>query len=210
MNKNIWKYSVVFIVGLIIGFGLTKVNLDFTPTVANDGNTKGESNAPVTIVEYSDFQCPLCKRHFNDAYQDIMEEYVETGKVKYQFKHFPLNMHPKATPAAIASECANEQGKFWQMHDQIFNDQSSWSPASADHDEIFKGYATDLQLNINQFNKCYDEEKYADLANQHYQEGLVKGVSGTPTFFINDTKIVGAQGIEQFRNAIEAELEKSN
>ncbi|MAG16108.1 disulfide bond formation protein DsbA, partial [Candidatus Woesearchaeota archaeon] len=131
----------------------------------------------------------------------IEEEYVNTGKVKFVYKHFPLdNIHPQATPAALASECAQEQGKFWEFHNTIFENQQSLSDAS------YKQWAVDLSLDTEKFNDCYDTQKYLSDVRDDLQKGSAAGIRGTPGFLLNGQLISGAKPFAVFEQAIEAEL----
>lgn len=162
----------------------------------------GNPNAKVTLTEYSDFECPFCKRFYSDAYKQIKTEYVDTGKVKIVFKHFPLtNIHPNAMPAAIAVECALEQGKGVEMHDKVF-ESSSLSSTS------LKAMAVELKLDSTKFDSCLDSEKYKEKVLADQSEGVSKGVSGTPTVFVEGQKLVGAQPFSVFKTAIDKELAK--
>ncbi len=162
--------------------------------------TKGNADAPITIVEFSDLQCPFCGSWFKNAYKQINENYIKTGKVKLVYRHFPLSSHPEAAPAANATECANEQGKFWEMHDKIFLNQAQLSAAN------YKAWAKDLGLDTAKFDSCYDSKKYDSKVTADFSEGASVGVSGTPTFFVNGQMIVGAQPYETFKQVIDAEL----
>jgi protein-disulfide isomerase len=174
------------------------------PVQVSDGGNAilGNENAPVTIIEFSDFQCPYCERFVTQTMPQIKSEYIDTGKVKLFFRDFPLSFHPNAKPAAIASECANEQGKFWEMHDKLFANQDSLST------ENYKAWAKELGLNENQFNTCIDSQKYASQVQKDFDDGVAAGVSGTPTFFVNGQKLVGAQPFSVFKQVIDAELAK--
>ena len=179
---------------------------DPTPTQAapievsiDDDAVKGDENAPVTIIEFSDYECPFCKRFFEQTYPQIVD-YIEAGKVKYVFRDFPLGFHANAKPAAIAAECAGEQGKYYEMHDLLFQNQDSLNT------ENYKKWAGELGLDQAQFDECVDTEKYADEVDQDLSDGQSYGVSGTPAFFINGVLISGAQPFEVFKQAIEAEL----
>lgn len=148
---------------------------------------EGNKNAKVTVVEYSDFECPFCGRYYNDAYKQIKSEYVETGKVQFVFKQYPLTqIHPNAQKAAEASLCANEQGDFWTYHDTLFANQQALGVTQ------LKQYAADLDLDTSKFNSCLDSGKYAKQVQDEVAEGSAVGVSGTPTTFVNGVKIVGA------------------
>jgi len=166
-----------------------------------DSSVKGDEAAPVTIIEFSDFQCPFCVRHFSQTFSQIEEAYINTGKVNYVFKHFPLdNIHPHATPAALASECAHEQGKFWEFHNIAFENSQSLG------DENYKAWAEELELDTEQFNDCYDSQKYLEKVRNDLQQGSQAGVRGTPGFLVNGMLVSGAQPFEIFQQVIESEL----
>jgi len=169
---------------------------------ADDDPVKGDKNAPVTIVEFSDFECPFCGRWFQQTFPAIDEKYIKTGKVKLVYRDFPLNFHQQAQKAAEASECADEQGKFWPMHDKLFNEGVQGGV------EGFKKYAKDLGLDTGKFNKCLDSGQMASEIKRDLADGSRYGVSGTPGFFINGVKVVGAQPFQVFEQVIEAELKK--
>lgn len=176
-----------------------EANTPVDVSLDNDA-VEGDADAPVTIVEFSDFQCPYCGRYVKDTYPQIKEKYIDTGKVKYVFRDFPLGFHQNARPAAIAAECVREQGgdsAFWEYHDTLFANQEALSA------DDLKGYASDMGYNID---SCLDSEKYGDEVDADMAEGASYGVSGTPAFFINGKKLVGAQPFAQFEAAIEAEL----
>jgi protein-disulfide isomerase len=171
----------------------------------DDDPVKGSPNAKVTIVEFSDFQCPFCARFAAQTLPQIEEKYIKTGKVKLVYRDFPLNFHQYAQKAAEAAECADEQGKFWEYHDILFQKQSEWATVG---ESKFKEYAQQLGLNTQKFNQCLDSGKYANEVQKDYNDGLKYGVSGTPTFFINGIKVVGAQPYSVFEQIIEQELSK--
>ena len=160
----------------------------------------GNADAPVTIVEFSDFQCPFCARFYSQTYLTLKEEYVDTGKVKIVFRDFPLGFHPEAEPSAIAAECAHEQGKFWEFHDLIFENQGIMS-ASA-----YLDWAEQLSLDMTQFTDCVDSQKYKSEVAKDYNDGGRLGITGTPGFFVNGQLLTGAQPYSVFAAAIEAEL----
>ncbi len=166
----------------------------------DEGRVKGNKNAKVTIYEYSDFECPYCGQFYTTTYKELMTKYVDTGKVKIAFKDFPLSFHPQAQKAAEASRCALEQGKFWEMHDKLFENQTTLSV------ENFKKWAGELKLDTNKFNQCLDSSKYADAVKKDLAEGLKLGVQGTPSFVIGDTALVGAQPMAAFEKIIEEKL----
>jgi len=142
----------------------------------------GEEDAPVTMVEFSDFQCPYCARFFEQTFPQLKENYIKTGKVKLAFRHLPLSFHQYAQKTAEASECANEQGKFWEYHDLLFDNQPNFS-----RDDLV-AYARQLELNIdgeNGFAACLDARAKTDVVRADMRAGDERGVQGTPTFFLN-------------------------
>ncbi len=170
---------------------------------------KGDKDAKVTIVEFSDYQCPFCGRHVRDTIPQIKAEYIKTGKVKYVFSDFPLDFHQNAFKAAEAARCAREQGKYWEMHDRLFGNQQALGDLTP--------HAEAVGLNMSKFQKCMDSGKYAEAVRKDIEEGQKAGVSGTPTFFIGLTdpkdsevkavkKIVGAQPYANFKSAIDGLL----
>ena len=170
------------------------------PAVSSDDYVKGPDNAKVTLIEYSDFECPYCARH-NSTIQDIMDEYG--NDVRLVFRNFPLSFHPNAQDAALAAECAGEQGKFWEMHDKIFEANDAGTLSANTWSEA----AGDLGLNTNKFNDCMDSDKYAEKITQQMQDGMEAGVQGTPATFVNGKMVSGALPYETFVQIIEAELE---
>ena len=184
------------------------------PAVVNVGVGKlpvlGNKDAKVTVVEFSDFQCPFCKRYFDDAHKQILDEYIKAGKISFYYRHYPLfSIHPNAQKAAEASECANEQGKFWDYHDLLFNNQDTWSAQTGDDlSSTFTDYAGQLGIDTTQFSTCLTTGKYQQAVQNDAAEGSKAQVSGTPTFFINGTRLVGSQPFDQFKTIIDAELNK--
>lgn len=157
-----------------------------------------KGNGDLVIVEYSDFQCPFCTRAV-PIVEQIIGEYGDNVRVYY--KHFPLSqIHQYAQKAAEASECAADQGMFWEYHDKLFENQASLDTPS------LKRYAGQMGLDQNEFDACLDSGKKASLVKKDLQEGLKLGVTGTPTFLINEKKVVGAQPFEAFKQVIDAEI----
>lgn len=168
----------------------------------DDWHVQGAADAPVTIVEYSDFECPYCARYFTETYPQLKEEYVDTGQVRYIFRHFPLAFHSQAGPAAQAAECAGEQGSFWEMHDALFENQGSWA-GSAEAPAVFADLAEGLGLDRAEFETCLSSEKYADKVQEDAEAGAAEGVDGTPAFFVNGVLISGAQPFATFQKQID-------
>jgi len=170
-------------------------------SVSSDGTfVRGAKDAPVTIVEFSDFQCPFCKSATNTVKQ-VLDKYP--GKVKLVFRDFPIpSLHPAAPKAHEAARCAADQGKFWEYHDVLFEKSPKQSP------EDLKQYAKDLKLDTNAFTQCLDSGKHEAAVNKDIQEGSGLGVTGTPTFFINGRQLVGSQPITAFQKIVDSELAK--
>lgn len=176
--------------------------------VESDDPVLGNADAPVTIVEFSDFQCPFCRRFWADTYTQLKEEYIDTGKVRLVFRDYPLPFHEAATPSAIAANCADEQGKFWQYHDKMFIEQEKQGQSTVTYGVTeLKAWAQQLGLNTAQFNQCLDSKKYADEVEADTAAGSAAGVSGTPSFFVNGQLLVGAQPFSAFKALIDAELQ---
>ncbi len=165
--------------------------------VEASGPARGRADAKVTIVEFSDFECPFCSRA-HDVVEQVMQQYA--GKVKLTFRHYPLPFHPNAQKAAEASMCAHDQGKFWEYHDVLFQNREALGVDS------LKKYAADLKLDTAKFNQCLDGNTKADLVKADFEAGGKVGVNGTPAFFINGIMISGAQPIEEFKRIIDQEL----
>lgn len=158
----------------------------------------GPDDAPITIVEFSDYQCPYCQRWHAQVYEPLLAAYP--GKIKFVYRHFPLtSIHPDAFDAAQAAMCAGEQDAYWQYHEMLF---SSSSLGSA----IYTQYAQDLSLNLDDFNTCLAEEKYSDKIEADTDFAVELGIRSTPTFFINGLAIVGAQPLDVFKQVIDKEL----
>ena len=180
---------------------------------ADDDPIIGDPNAPITIIEFSDFQCPFCARFNAQTLPLLMDEYIQQGKVKLVFRDFPIqNIHPNAVSASLAAECANEQGKFKEMHDILFDNQRQWSNiATVEALSLFNQYATSMQLDETTFSSCISSGKYVEEINKDLNDGRSYGVSGTPGFFIGSdqigyVEITGAQPFESFKRVIDAQL----
>lgn len=154
--------------------------------VTDADHVRGDlSKAKVVMIEYSDFQCPFCANH-HPTLVDLYDDYGTD--VAWVYRHFPLSFHPEATPAALASECANEQGKFWEYADELFANQESLSTA------YYSQLAKKLGLKTSQFDECFTSKKYLDRVNADMASGRAAGVSGTPATFINGAMVASADG----------------
>jgi protein-disulfide isomerase len=174
---------------------------------------KGDKDAKVTLIEFTDFQCPFCGRSFQQVYPQIYDEYVKTGKVKYVLRDFPLeSIHPFAFKAAVAARCGGEQGKYWEMREKLFTNQTALAA-----DDLV-GYAKAVGLDGAKFKACVDSGKQDAKIRSDMAEGQKAGVTGTPGFLLgltqpNETKItavkniVGAQPFSSFKDAIDSLLQ---
>jgi len=183
-----------------------KISIDDDPIIGNP-------DAPITIVEFSDFQCPFCARFHTQTLPSLLREYIEEGKVKLVFRDFPIqSIHPNALSASIASECANDQNKFREMHDALFENQNNWNRLETiDALSLFSQYASDMQLDQESFNSCLNSGKYIPEIQNDLNDGRDYGVSGTPGFFVGNDQIgfvelKGAQPFESFKKVIDAQL----
>ncbi len=181
---------------------------------ADDDPIIGNPDAPITIIEFTDFQCPFCARFHTQTLPLILEEYIEQGKVKLVVRDFPIqSIHPNAVAASVASECANEQGKFKEMHDILFDNQNQWSrQETGDALSLFSQYATEIQLEQETFDSCLTSGKYIEEIQKDLVDGQNYGISGTPGFFIGNDQIgyvelKGAQPFDSFKKVIDAQLD---
>ena len=167
---------------------------------------KGKADAPVTVIEYSDFQCPFCGRFTRNTLPQIDREYIQKGKVKFVFKHLPLPFHQHAQKAAEAAECAGKIGgrkAFWAMHDKLFYEGQ---PRGQLDINSLKRFAREIGLDMKRFERCLDTGETAQIVRRDYQEAQRLGVRGTPTFFINGKIVRGALPYDVFKNVIDQEL----
>lgn len=191
----------------------------------DDDPVKGSPDAKVTIVEFSDFLCPFCavsagfrpdlqeKMKERDASWEaavpkILENYVETGKARFVFRDFPVVHGEPAARAAEAAECAGDLGKYWEMHDLLFSRQENFPENETEIANFLKGLARELALDESKFSECFDSRKYQEEINKDIEAAKSYGVSGTPTYFVNGQKIIGAHGFSIFQEVIEEELVK--
>lgn len=169
------------------------------------GPALGRNDAPVTIIEFSDFQCSFCKRFWSNTLPKIKESYINQGRVRFVYRHFAI-LGKFSQQAAMASECAAEQGKFWEYHDKLFTSQG-WSALS---DSKLKQYARELKLDPQDFDRCVDSNKYKKKVEGETAMAASLGARGTPAFFVNRRFLAGAQPFEVFRRVIESELKKKS
>jgi len=175
-----------------------------------DAPMLGRAEAPVTLVEFSDYECPFCQRFFAMTFPALKKDYVDTGKVRYVFRDFPLDqIHPQARRLAEAAHCAAEDGKYWEMHDLLFQNQKALTPSQLDE------HARTVGLNVEKFDECLSSGRYAARVQRGLADGAAVGAQGTPSFVVGTTKagdvvegtpIRGAQSLEVFRRIIDQKL----
>lgn len=171
--------------------------------IKDDSYKISTDSAKVTIVEFLDFECEACGAA-HPILKKVLEEYK--GKVNFVVRNFPN--HDNSVLAANAAESAGEQGKFWEMHDKLFENQKTWGEKKVPQTEEFMKYATELGLDMNKFKEVLESNKYVEKINKDKQEGMSIGVDATPTFFINGMKEVGVLPYDQWKEKIDAELNK--
>lgn len=202
------KFALIIISALVlVGCHPSDIDPNIVYDVSSDIDitySKGNANAPVVITEYSDYECPFCSKFTLEILPLLQSDYFESGKVLFIFKDYPIPAHQKAQTAAEATYCAGEQREdaFWEMHVKLFANQENLEL------EHLTAYAKEMELEINAFNNCLDVEKYRNLVLRNRQQGAERGVSATPTLFINDEKLDGLQPYENLVGVIEAELKK--
>ena len=169
-----------------------------TVKMVSTSPSRGRADAPIEMIEFSDFQCPFCER-VNPTVTQVLNTYGD--RIHFIYREYPLPNHPNARPASEAAQCANEQGKFWPYHDRLFANQQKLSASD------LKQHAVDLGLDAPRFNACVDSHKYAALVESDISAGNEAGMNGTPAFFINGRMINGAQPFDSFKKVIDEELE---
>jgi len=183
-----------------------KISLDDDPI-------RGNPDAPITIVEFSDYQCPFCARFYAQTLPLLLEEYIDEGKVNLVYRDFPVQrIHPNALAAAAAAECADEQGKYWEYHDTLFEKQNAWAKLDSNSAiSTFSQFAAEIELEQQQFDNCLESGKYLEEVQADFSDGKNYQVTGTPGFFIGNedigfVKIIGAKPYDAFKKVIDAQL----
>ena len=205
---------IPIIVGVILGvyltnnFALNSINeqslLTKSQLIKNDSPTIGFTNAQISIVEFGDYQCTFCYKFHQNTLNDIKTEYIDTGKANYVYRDFPLN-GASSILAAEATYCANEQGKYWEYHNILYNNWAGENTGWINTDSL-EGFGAEINLNISEFNRCLNTHKYYQMIidNENYAKQI--GINATPTFLIFDNdkliRIIGAQQLKEFQNVI--------
>jgi len=193
------RFYAVFAVIALAGLGIlaylvfkpqtvsipVNVAVQASDTTGFHGYIKGSPNAPIEITEFADFQCPFCQTFATLQMPSIDERLIQTGRVRWRYRDFPLQQHPFARLAAHSAACADEQGKYWQQHQRIYEGQSEWSEAR-DAGPIFRNYAKAAGLDLGRYDACMKAGKYAGRIQASYNEGVQVGVNSTPTLLIGN------------------------
>ena len=179
------------------------------PPAAVDGFLMGSPDAPVRIREWADFECPACMQFATVTEPDVRTRLIETGQVQFEFFFFPLEQHRSAASAAYAAACAADQGKFWEMHDAIFHGFYDWAQGRArDPKGVFGRYAGQIGLDVGEWTACYDSDRHQALITAHKAAGMGRQVNSTPTFFVNDRMVPGAQTYDELKRIVDEEAAK--
>ena len=218
-NLNLWMISTIALTVLVVGFlagNLYQGGFSFGgPSYdllmgersggIGGGEGYGDPNAPVTMIEFSDFQCPYCQRFFTNTLPSVESIYIKTGKVRMIYKDFPISSHQNAKPAAVAARCAGAQGNFWGMHDALFLNYDKWAQ-TPDPAPIFTAMAKALKLKKGKFAACLTSGEFDTLIAADQAEGQREGITCTPGFLVNGEKVTGALPFPSFQIVIESKL----
>jgi protein-disulfide isomerase len=190
---------------------LISTNIISSTFLENGSPILGDPNAPVTLIEFGDYQCHFCNVHFHNTEHKLLENFIKTGKVKMIFKDFTI-IGPDSVNAAHGTHCANDQGKFWEYHDILYNNWTGENNGWASSDNLLR-FAQEIELDIDQWSDCMIDERYSQIISNSSKDARELGITGTPAFFVigpdnKITRISGAQPYESFEKIFNLELEK--
>jgi protein-disulfide isomerase len=204
--RSVWVLAALVLVGVMaFSFWPKDQTSESTGDVSLDKSV-GDENAPLVVVEYGDFQCPACQRFFQTTAEQLKTEYVQTGKVRFVFRQFAF-LGDESQWAAEASECANEQGRFWDYYDKLYQAQNGENVGVFSKDNL-KQFAVELGLDTTRFSRCLDSGRYTEKVKQETLEGQQAGVRGTPSVFVNGQYIENGSSYPVLQAAVEAALGK--
>jgi len=190
---------------------LISTNIMSSTFLENGSPILGDPDAPITLIEFGDYQCHFCNVHFHNTEHRLLENFIKTGKVKMIFKDFTI-IGPDSVNAAHGTHCANDQGKFWEYHDILYNNWTGENNGWASSDNLLR-FAQEIELDIDQWSDCMIDEKYSQIISNSSKDARELGITGTPAFFVigpdnKITRISGAQPYESFERIFNSELEK--
>lgn len=214
-NRQIFRWLLVSTAIIVAVLAIIFVSKPANTTGTIDGLVldrewiKGNPEASIVIVEYSDFQCPACA-NYETVLKDVLSEF--NNHVKFVYRHFPLrSIHANAQISAQAAEAAGAQGKFWEMHNKLFEEQGTWSAMSRPQvEKTFIGYAEELGLNVDEFEVALNSSEVEKAVNEDYDSGMAANVNSTPSFFLNGEKINNPRSVEEFRTLIRETIENNS
>jgi protein-disulfide isomerase len=173
----------------------------------DDDPALGDPKAPVTIIEFGDYQCPYCRQFWRETFPRLKKEYIDTGKVRFIYRDYPQAVHPEAMLSAMAAECADDQGKYYEFHDKLFREQDRRGrDVVRFRTPELKRWAADITLDTAAFNACLDDERHKDEVSKDFKDLEGLGLEGTPIFFVNGRGLLGAHPFATFQKLIEAFL----
>ena len=180
------------------------------PKVQSNGYVMGSATAPLEVIEFGDFECPSCERFASLTEPDVRSRLIDKGVIRMRWIDFPLSMHRNTWPASRAAACADEQGKFWQMHDALFQTQDQWNgEATSNPNPFFKKLAGQIGLNQQQFDQCVDTKKMQAKVQAHEQLAIGQRIQATPSFIIGGKIVEGPRPYDEFKSLVDSALAKS-
>ncbi len=190
---------------------LISTNIISSTFMANGSPILGDPNAPITLIEFGDYQCHFCNVHFHNTEHSLLENFIDTGKVKMIFKDFTI-IGPDSVKAAHGTHCANDQGKFWEYHDILYNNWTGENNGWASSDNLLR-FAQEVELNVDQWSDCMIDKRYSQIISNSNKDARDLGITGTPAFFVigpdnKITQISGAQPYDSFERIFNSELAK--
>lgn len=206
IGASILGYTMLRKPAAVVG---TEVKFDPATSGPAQGYTIGKADAPVQIIEFADFECPGCGQFALVTEPDVRRRIIEPGLASFTFYDFPLPQHKNGKPAHLAAACANDQNKFWEMHDRLFNTQDQWNTQATDNPKpFFEKYASDIGVNMKVWEECYDSKKHEARILANINEGERRQVGSTPTFFIGTKKYPGAIPYDMIKAIVDSATQK--
>jgi len=190
---------------------LISTNIIYSTIMENGSPILGNLDAPITLIEFGDYQCHFCNVHFHNTEHSLLQNFIYTGKVKMIFKDFTI-IGPDSVNAAHGTHCANDQGKFWEYHDILYNNWTGENNGWASSDNLLR-FSQEIELDVDQWSDCMIEERYSQIISNSSKDARDLGITGTPAFFVigpdnKITRLFGAQPYESFEKIFNSELEK--